>query len=423
MRLTMLTRAFFTVPLIALSWATSALATAAISITPSGASSYSVQGTSMDGVAGIELTIRYDTTVLSMPKVTQEGSLTSGALFVANPNYTPNTIKIAIISTKPFSGSGQIANLSFTTSGGAGSVALVSSSLIDSNGKPITGAIADSTPASFISSPGIPFSQTSAQQPTGSVTATTTSLSTYFGTVTMPSDQQQSAEKQPKQVFPVPADVEESVAEKSEELSTPSDKTVTIAKAEDTPQNIVFTGASERFKLYHGSKKLSDVAALFNSKDAQTVYQEPAIVLSDAVSKARLTVDLPSRTTLSPNFAVNGGKLGSFKQDNFVKDRWIFEVAPETGTSRTTVTIIVGADLFEYQVTVAPVLKTDLSFDERGWDTFLKETGTTTAPRHDLNGDGVRDYKDEFIFVANYLVRKSAPLNLIAPLKEPAKML
>ena len=149
------------------------------------------------------------------------------------------------------------------------------------------------------------------------------------------------------------------------------------------------------------------MAALFDKEVAQTIHQEPAIILSDGQSNVTLTIDIPSRISSSPNFAVNGGTLISFKQDKQSKSRWIVEVLPEAGTVKASVTIIAGVDEFEYPLTVAPPVKTTLPIDERGWKTFLKEVGLPTAPLHDLNNDGKRDYVDEFLFVANYLSNKA----------------
>jgi hypothetical protein len=163
------------------------------------------------------------------------------------------------------------------------------------------------------------------------------------------------------------------------------------------------------------------MVALFDKKVAQTIHQKPEVLLSDGQSKAELTVDIPARINYSPNFAVNGGTLVSFKQDKQIKGRWIVEVSPEAGTVKVTVTIIVGAEEFEFPLTVTPPVKTAIALDESGWGKFLKEVGTTKSPIHDLNNDGVRDYVDEFIFVANYLAGKSTPVKPAVPSNKSAQ--
>jgi hypothetical protein len=110
---------------------------ASISVTPLTTGSYGIQGNNMDGVAGIELTISYDNSALAAPTVTQ-GDFISGALMAANAN-TPGTIKIAIVSTKTFSGSGQIVTISFAgiSASGASGITISSAKMINSAGMPI----------------------------------------------------------------------------------------------------------------------------------------------------------------------------------------------------------------------------------------------------------------------------------------------
>jgi hypothetical protein len=62
-------------------------------------------------------------------------------------------------------------------------------------------------------------------------------------------------------------------------------------------------------------------------------------------------------------------------------------------------------------LTVVPPLPANLKIGNGGklteadFNQFLKERGTDKAPRFDLNGDGKRDYVDDYIFTANYLVK------------------
>jgi hypothetical protein len=132
-------------------------------------------------------------------------------------------------------------------------------------------------------------------------------------------------------------------------------------------------------------------------------------VLSNGKDIALLTIDIPARIKTSPNFAVHGGTLVSFQQEKQQNGRWMVEVLPENGTLKATVTILAAAEEFEYPLTVAPPVKTALTLDEKGWDQFIAETGTTQAPLHDFNADGIRDYIDEYIFAANIIAKKSAP--------------
>jgi hypothetical protein len=397
---------------------------ASVTFTPSGSGSYLIMGSNMDGVAGIQLNVTYDAASLATPTVTQ-GGLVSGAMLAANTTQ-PGIIKIAIISTRTFSGSGQIAAISFASKNGSGGITSITADMIDSKGSAIASSgsnpSGEAAATEFTTTAGIPFSQSSTAttastaSTTAAITATTAAAttSTYPGTITLPTDLQKQTDSQPAPSSTVPAPSEEPAVSEISEQTKPSDKPASDSKVGETAQFVVYKGVLEQFKLYNGSKSLSSIVTLFDKKIAQNIHQEPAILLSDGLGKATLTVDISSKTGSSPNFAVNGGKLLSFKQDMLSAGHWKSEVLPETGTVRTTITIIAGAEDFEFPLTVAPPVKTMLTLDEPGWNRFLKEVGTAQTPLHDLNNDGVRNYVDEFIFIANYLAKKATPLKAVS---------
>jgi hypothetical protein len=411
--------------------AATAFAAANVTVTPSGESSYSVQGSGMSGVAGIQLDIAYDSTTLSSPTVTQ-GALVSGAMLAANTTQ-PGKIRIAIISTNAFSGNGQIATISFAGKNGTGSITSATVSMINTSGAAVsaTASISNNTDnnsntSGLSNTAGLPFSPPIAPaQPGQNLPATTTQTGTatapvYVGAVSLPPDMQQRIESQAAPTSPAPVAAVEQPAKTVEPVS-PVAKPAAEVKPEETPQYVVYKGIADRFKLYSGSKKLSTVVALFDKKIAQTIIQTPSILISNGQNKAVLTIDIPARISASPNFAVNGGSLVSYKQDKQQKGRWLVEILPEAGTLKVITTIIVGAEQFEYPLTVAPPIKSSLSLDEKGWNRFIKETGTATAPLHDLNNDGVRDYLDEYIFAANILAAKSTLPKPAAKPKKSAK--
>lgn len=418
MYLSLLNRPLIAAALFMLFWSTSALAAATVSVTPTGDLSYTVDGSGMDGVAGIQLDIAYDATSLNTPKTTQ-GPLVAGAMFAAN-TARPGLIKIAIISARPFSGSGQIAAITFAAKTGIGGITSVTSNMIDREGVALASTTGTKQNETVVpgpdSTPGIPFSQEPQTTQANQTGAPTTQISP--GTVTLPAEQQQAdVPSEPSSTDTAFSGEPEPAEAATAEQAQPSVAPAADVKAEETPQYVVYKGVSDRFKQYSGSKKLPAMAALFDKKVAQNIHQEPAILLSDGQSRATLTVDIPSRVATSPNFAANGGTLVSFKQDKQSKGRWTVEVQPVGGAVRTTVTVIAGTEEFEYPLTVAPPVKTSLALDENGWNRFLRETGVTTAPLHDLNNDGVRDYLDEFIFIANYLAVKSNPAKPAVPSK------
>lgn len=406
---------------------------ASVVITPATGNSFTIQGNNLDGVAGIDLVVNFDNS-LSAPSVSQGGLIAAtGAMFFANPNFSPHSIKIAIITTRTFSGSGQIATITFGK--GSGKATITAKNLIDSTGAPIGATTTTTTDSGLNTTSGVPFSQPSQQaspsnttttSPSSSTTtaassAASTTTPTYFGTVTMPADQQQRADSHSATSPSVPVNAGEPPAAGVAEQTQHSETSSVEAKPEETRQYVVYKGISDRFKQYTGNKTLSAMAALFDKKIAENIHQDPAIVLSDGKSRATLTIDIPARISTSPNFAVNGGALASFKQDKSVKGRWIVEILPEAAAGKVITTIIAGAEEFEFPLTVAPPVKTALTLDDSGWNRFLKETGTDKGPLHDLNNDGVRDYLDEFVFVANFLAGKTIPEKPAAPSRKSEK--
>jgi hypothetical protein len=103
-----------------------------LSLVSSGNGHYSIQGSNMDGVTAIQLTVSYDRTAFSSPTVT-EGALTAG-LFMAANTGTPGSITIGMVGTNPLAGSGPIAAIDFTTATAQGAISISSVSMIDQNG-------------------------------------------------------------------------------------------------------------------------------------------------------------------------------------------------------------------------------------------------------------------------------------------------
>jgi hypothetical protein len=124
-----------------------------VSLVPSGVSSYTVQAVGMDGVAGIQLDIAYDVASLANPTV-RLGGLTGGALIAANTSQ-PGIIKVAMITTSAFSGSGTLAEISFATRTGSGGITVFSSGMVSETGTPIPIQNSYSAPAQLAVAPNI----------------------------------------------------------------------------------------------------------------------------------------------------------------------------------------------------------------------------------------------------------------------------
>ncbi len=380
---------------------------ASVSIISSGGGTYIIKGDAMEGVAGIDLSLSYDSSSLATPSVSQ-GGLISGAMMAAN-TATSGTIKIAVISTRTFSGSGPIAVVTFASQKGAGGLSLVSANMLDGKGASI-GAGASSNGSGLSAAPGIPFSQPSTTSTTSSPASTggtaASAAPVYLGNVTMPTDTQ-------TQAVPKPAEPPGTPAQPPAETSTPASTSAPAnpvdrqppAKAEEPRKSggngfTTYTAVLERFRTYRGEKSPGILVALFSKEIAPSISQEPNVALSDGSTHVKIIAVLPSPDEHSPNFALNGARLISLDKGDQA-DTWTIETLPQANALKATLTILNGNEVKEFPLTLAPPLKV-ITFSEADFAAFLKNSGKTA----DLNNDGVRDYIDDYIYTANYLVRK-----------------
>lgn len=107
----------------------------ALSIVPSSPGVFTVQAINLANVAGIELTITYDASSLANPQVTS-GAITSGAMTVANTSV-PGTVRFALVSAKPISGTGSLVTISFDLLGSEPKVPVISSASIVLNNQSV----------------------------------------------------------------------------------------------------------------------------------------------------------------------------------------------------------------------------------------------------------------------------------------------
>jgi hypothetical protein len=163
-----------------------------------------------------------------------------------------------------------------------------------------------------------------------------------------------------------------------------------------------YNGIIDSFREYIGEKSPATLIAIFNKIITPTIRQEPAVVLSDGKTPLKIVVEIPVTSAKSPNFALNGAKLVSLARD--ASSAWIIETLPQAGVVRASLTILTDSDIIEYPLTLAPLLA-GFKPTEAEFALFLKDSGAAT-PNRDLNGDGKHDYLDDFIYTANFLVRK-----------------
>jgi hypothetical protein len=383
---------------------------------------YTVQGSNLDEVAGFDLLLKYDSTVLASPSVSP-GSLVSGAMFAANPTYSKNSIKIAAVSTQSFSGSGPVATITFATHTGTGSgVTVTSFNPINSSGVGVnngtttgnTGGSGGGGGSGVSNSSGSGNNGTSSGgSPTGSGTTAGSaggtagsSGPTYLGTVTMPSDS-------PSQNEAKPAPAPEAAAKPAEapapaQAPTPGDtpaplKPATAPKKAGTTGTTSHSAVLERFRAYQGMKTPAIMIALFKQQISPSFRQEPFVALSDGTTTVTIVADLPAEAGMSPNFALNGAKLVSLKK-NDASTTWFIEALPVKGALSASLMVLSQDHVTEYPLTIAPAIPNAAS-TEAEFAAFLKDAEKNPA-QHDVNGDGKYNGVDDYIYTANYLVRQ-----------------
>ena len=144
--------------------------------------------------------------------------------------------------------------------------------------------------------------------------------------------------------------------------------------------------------------------SLFTAGSTPGIRQEPAVTLSDGTAIVKVYVNASVTGNVTPNFALNGAKMISLKNEG---TDWVLSALPDKGVYEASVTVMYGDSLMEIPLTVAPRVTIDSgskgATDEALFVRFLAERSRGNAPLFDLNGDGVRNYIDDYIFTANYL--------------------
>lgn len=391
-----------------------AFASTSVTVVSNGGGVFTVNGVGLQKVSGIQLSIPYDST--STPTVVP-GGLVSGMMNAINP---ANPIRVGIVSLTPIGGAGSGTILTITFPSGDGRILGMSGSLLDSNRAIVATQFywpADTTTAS---DPSGASGSGGASSGNGSGTTTTTGGTTTTagtgssqpfvvgGTVTLPSNETAAKENKEPAAQPVPQEIPErqvmrdiptSAPEASE---PPSPKAAVLPIPAPKPVQSVL----EKFKHFEGEKTAKSLTALFDRDSAASCSQSPLIGIADGKATVKLSITkVPGDK--APSFAFNSARHVALTR---VGDgEWEVVVRPDKGVVSASVSMLLNGTAQEFPLTVTPKVDVDLNksgaVDEADFKMFLKERGTAAAPKYDLNGDGVRDYLDDYIFTANYLLK------------------
>ena len=174
----------------------------------------------------------------------------------------------------------------------------------------------------------------------------------------------------------------------------------------------------ERFRDYRGERTPAAFMALFAQQQTIGFRQDPPVVLSDGKAVVRLRfISTPEREDIS-DVALSGGRVLAAMKDPEATNTWIIEAVPGKGTYEMAMALLQREVLMVFPVAVAPPVNIDLNksgdVTEEDFQIFLHDRGTPASPHFDLNGDGIRDFRDDYLFTANYLAQSPAPASRAA---------
>jgi hypothetical protein len=392
-----------------------ALAVSTVTVSSAGNGVFTVRGSGIESAAALEINVVYDTATLANPRVV-EGPLIAGAMAAINPNV-PGIVRIVIIRLTPVKGNGVIATMTFDVKGTSpGKITSLSVRLANSQGTTLPAQVQVNNP------PDVPMTAADTPQNTegpAGATATTPPTPPVLmiagqqekpGETKAEPDTQGKKEPSDQPVTPEPGrDTREEptiMARKTDSEPMSGDAT----SAAQTPESTIFMQKSvlDRFKEYKGGRTPEAFIALFEQDGMFWCRQDPPVALSDGKTVVRVTFITTPGNKTSSDVAVMGARLISLKKDPDNTNTWVAELAPEKGEYRASLAVFQGEVKMVYPLTIAPKVTMDRSrsgtmtkADFYRYFTGRRPASTTGL---DANHDGKRDYIDDFIITANYLV-------------------
>jgi len=160
----------------------------------------------------------------------------------------------------------------------------------------------------------------------------------------------------------------------------------------------------ERFRHYAGQRNPGQLTALFSRPMDEPVRQSPAIAMSDGKTAVIIAARITPVAEAATNFSLEGATITSVKK--IKADEWRITALPEKGTVTMALHVLRGERLTIHPLVAAPALPPGTDLTPRGFEEFLENGSGKGEKQRDLNGDGRRDYLDDYIYTANYLARQ-----------------
>lgn len=393
---------------------------------------FTVSANGFADVQGVSFTLTYDAAILANPQV-KKGSFASGTFLEANTRVA-GKVTVAMIQMTPLAGSGPVAIITFERKASGKAAVSWQSSIVPATGPEESasgtsasdGSQGDTTADTSASTGDTSTPElTGTESGTGAGTATrpaTTSSSGYteygtstvtgVGTGTAPPTPAPEASANPAETPGTGLEAEPTQAPPAAEEgpggeSSPVPPSAGAASPEmhASSKYVAYEGVLDRFKTFTGEKTPQAYTELFHKPVADTITQVPAICLADGKTVVKVLIELAAGEKNAPNFALRGASLKSLKKD---AKHWVVEALPEAGRYDASLTVVSGERMVDYPLTVAPPLESPvdkkLLATATGFAQFISQRGSDKAPAFDVNNDGKRDYLDDYIFTANYLV-------------------
>ncbi|HET7318164.1 MAG TPA: cohesin domain-containing protein [Nitrospirota bacterium] len=373
-------------------------AASTLAISPAGDGVFVIQGAGIENAGAMDFTVLYDTSSFANPRVVQ-GALISGALMAVN-DRTPGVVRLAIIRTTPIQGSGVIATLTFDRRGqSAGkNPSLVVNKLTNVEGNPISAGATNDT------------SGTSQKQETGgepsvpgvSAAPGAPSAPVQPGVILLPGGGVAPEGKKDQTAGPQPeTPAEDATASAKEPSAVPQGITASLEPQKKKVQQ--FMSVLERFRKNDKERTAKAFLSFFDQVEANGFRQEPSVALSDGKATVKIYFVVPSSGGAAPDFALSGARLVSIKKDADRSNTWMIEALPEKGGYEASLTVSQGDVMLDYPLVLAP--KIDLK--EGSKPVTDEDFGRyLSGKRKDLNGDGKRDFLDDYIFTANFIAAR-----------------
>jgi hypothetical protein len=390
------------------------------SLEPAGAGMYIIKGTALEQIAALDFTVTYDIATARSPRVEKGSFVPGNATFIAN-TAIPGELRVMIIRNTEIAGSGVLATLTFEKIGAAepriltfkSSPVSIAASPLDAQsrtGRPSEPGtppppVSDTPDTLAPDTTGLLVSETAGlpNRPTAkTVDNPAAAVESVPGTVSFPGE-----EKSNSRTAENDRETGESLATaKAEHQALPGGETAAeqerphVRQRETKKIDKRYSSVLGRFRDYSGERNAAPLLALF-APEGKEVLQNPQVAISDGTRHVTILFVASGDSGEVPSFILEKAQMIDVQPEG---RGWLLTLLPNKGTLQARVHVAGESYSIDYPLAVAPPLPAALqgiAVDQAGFSRFLSERGTLKEPKFDLNGDGERNYIDDYIFAAN----------------------